>query len=231
MDLFINLLRAFGVAGFVLATVAIAFGGPPRWVNAPDADCTVHNWYGGKEWHWAETTAMWTGPCVGGHADGSGVLEWRRDGTVTLHYEGEMSAGEMTGHGVMTTPQGTRYDGDWEDGWLQRGVVVYRDGKRYEGDLYRGAWSKGVLTAPGGYRMEGTWYEGRLDGKGVAEGPEGRYEGDWYKGLPDGSGVLATAGGARYQGEWKKGCFQSADRKAAADASAKDCGFDGPSVH
>lgn len=119
----------------ILAVIGlIVAAAPPRWVEAgPAPDCEVRNPYGGKQWRRATTTiATWNGPCVDGRAHGRGVLEWFRDGVVFVHYEGEMSAGRMIGHGVMMTPQGIRYDGTWDDGVFERGIGIYPDGRRFE---------------------------------------------------------------------------------------------------
>jgi hypothetical protein len=201
-----DVFRAFMAAAVVLMFVLIVVSRSPRWLAAgPTPNCDVRNRYDGKQWNRAKTLVTWAGPCADGRAHGRGILEWFRDGGLTVHYEGEMSSGRMTGLGVVTGPQGIRYDGVWQDGELEHGVARYPDGRRFEGDWYQGGWSKGVLTAPGRRRMEGSWYEGRLDGKGVSEGPEGRYEGDWNKGKPDGLGVFEASNGERYEGEWRDG--------------------------
>jgi len=132
------------------------------------------------------------------------VLEWFRDGRLTIHYEGEMARGYVAGRGVQVDANSIRYEGTWSAGLLERGTAVYPDGRRYEGSFHRGRWSKGTLTL-GVRRMAGNWYEGRLEGKGVAEGPEGRYEGNWYKGKPEGKGVFVTPDGARFTAVWRGG--------------------------
>jgi hypothetical protein len=189
---------------FVVIAAMIVLASPPRWVDA-GGDCEVRNRYGGKQWRRARTVATWTGPCADGRAQGQGVLEWFRDGALTVRYEGEMSGGRIDGRGALQEPYGIRYDGLWKDGDLQQGTAIYPDGRRYEGQWYKGRWTRGVLTAPGGRRLEGRWSGSGLIGKGVAEGPEGRYEGNWTSGKPEGMGVIVTRGGRRYEGKWHDG--------------------------
>lgn len=107
---------AIAVAIAVLFVVILVLVRAPTWVEA-GANCDVRNRYDGKQWRRAKTTtATWTGPCTDGRADGSGVLEWFRDGAPTVHYEGEMSGGRMTGRGELTD-RGIRYDGRCVEGW------------------------------------------------------------------------------------------------------------------
>lgn len=53
------------------------------------------------------------GECRNGRtAHGEGVMTWP-DGQ---RYEGEWRVGEYNGRGVMTWPDGTRYEGEWREG-------------------------------------------------------------------------------------------------------------------
>jgi hypothetical protein len=195
---------AFVAVLLSLFVAVVVLVGPPTWVAA-GASCEVRNLYRGKQWKQAKTTtASWTGPCIGGRADGSGVLEWFRNGVLAVRYVGEMSGGRMTGRGE-STEWGILNNGVWKDGQLQDGTATYPDGRRFEGRWYKGRWTKGVLTAPAGRRLEGRWYEGRLTGRSVAEGPEGRYDGNWTYGVPEGTGTFVTADGRRYDGKWRDG--------------------------
>lgn len=197
---------AIVIALVLLATVTtIVLTRPPTWIETGSAGCSVHNPYTGTRGRPARmTAATWNGPCVAGRAEGWGTLDWIRDGWLTIHYEGEMAGGRMTGRGAMTAAD-VRYDGTWSDGSLEHGVATYPDGRRFEGDWYQRGWSRGVLIAPGNRRFEGTWYLGRLDGKGVIQTPDGRYEGDLADGKPYGLGVFEAANGTRFNGEWRKG--------------------------
>ncbi|KAF0105656.1 MAG: junctophilin-4-like [Rhodospirillaceae bacterium] len=175
----------------------------PRWVNAGN-HCDVRNPYSGKQWRRAKLTATWSGPCVDGRAQGSGVLEWFSEGRLSVRYSGQMENGRVTGRGEWIE-NGARYDGVWNDGELREGVATYPDGRRYSGRWGRGRWIRGVLTAPGGYSLEERWYEGQLTGKGIARGPQGQYEGNWTEGVPEGSGVFVTHDGRRFEGKWRHG--------------------------
>ena len=132
-------------------------------------------------------------------------------------YEGSISEegeyGYPLGRGVLTWPDGRRFEGKFGDKSMWWGVYTWPDGTRYEGDL-RGGYpvGDGVLTYPDGRRFEGYWSGGRLfleyfddneNGRGVRvwaiEGK--RYEGEFRNGESDGQGVMTWPDGTRYEGE------------------------------
>ncbi len=123
------------------------------------------------------------GRCRGAR-QGEGVLEWFRDGRLTVRYSGHMEGGGITGRGELTE-SGTRYEGSWKDGELREGTATYSGGHRYSGKWDRGDWTRGVLTVPGGYRFEERWYEGQLTGKTTARRTAGTgTSGNWTDGGP-----------------------------------------------
>lgn len=198
--------RELEIAAALLITLCAApviFLWTPFWVEAAE-NCEVRNTYSGRQWRRAKPTATWSGPCVDGRAQGSGVLEWFSDGRLNVRYAGQMENGRVTGRGEWAE-NGIRYDGVWNDGELREGVATYPDGRRYSGRWDRGRWIRGVLTAPGGYRLEERWYQGQLTGQGIARGPQGQYEGNWTDGVPEGSGVFVTHDGRRFEGKWRHG--------------------------
>ncbi len=217
--------REFEIVVALLVTLCVA---PviclwtPYWVEAAEK-CEVRNRYGGKEWRRAKTTAaIWTGPCVEGRAQGQGVLEWYRDGVLTVRYSGEMEGGRITGRGVLTESQ-IRYEGLWKDGKLREGAATYPGGRRYSGKWDMGYWTRGVLTVPGGYRLEDRWYRGQLTGRSIARGPQGQYEGNWTDGFPDGAGVFVTSDGRRFEGKWRNGKPVDPEVARLQDQERWDC--------
>ena len=217
---------AIGLVLFVsLLTAPFVLVGPPRWIEAAE-QCDVRNRYGGRAWRRAKTTsATWTGPCVEGRAQGEGVLEWFRDGRLTIRYSGHMEGGRITGRGELTE-YGNRYVGSWKDGDLREGVAIYPGGHRYSGKWDRGDWTRGVLTVPGGYRFEERWYRKLLTGKNIARGPQGQYEGNWTDGVPEGAGVFVTSDGRRFEGKWRNGKPVDPEVARLQDQERWDCLWD-----
>ena len=79
-------------------------------------------------------------------------------------YRGPLNArGVPHGRGVMTRPDGVRYEGE------------------FRGRLANG---RGVMTWPDGRRYEGEWRDGKRHGRGVETEPDGgRYEGEASAGM------------------------------------------------
>ncbi|HEV2702040.1 MAG TPA: hypothetical protein VGV09_10445 [Steroidobacteraceae bacterium] len=152
----------------------------------------------------------WSGGCLDGYADGSGVLQWMDDGKLStrlevklvrgkaegpgtsvgatgLRFEGSFSDGERSGKGVMTWPNGDQYEGEWLLGKRTgTGVLRRANGDRYEGDFVNGHWSgKGTFTTSAGARYAGDWVNDKREGKGKAIWPDGtRYEGPFVDDKP-----------------------------------------------
>jgi hypothetical protein len=98
-------------------------------------------------------------------------------------YQGDLEDGEPYGFGTMVYPNGTRYRGQFVNGYREgRGAAVFYDASRYEGD----------------------WRNDIPHGRGVIEWPTGeRYEGDIVENTRSGRGVMTFRDGTRYDGEWQ----------------------------
>lgn len=78
---------------------------------------------------------MWSGDCVDGFAEGTGVAASFLAGEPDDRYEGHLRRGKAEGYGVMTWPTGARYEGAWAKGERNgHGTLTWEDGSRYIGD-------------------------------------------------------------------------------------------------
>ena len=84
---------------------------PPGWIADGRTGCKV--WNAGPQPGEAVT---WSGGCVAGLAQGSGTLQWFKDGKAAGHYEGQYRAGKQNGKGTFYFASGNRYEGEWKDG-------------------------------------------------------------------------------------------------------------------
>ena len=67
------------------------------------------------------------------------------------HYEGEVNeGGQPEGQGILTFPDGARYEGQWRRGEPEgQGALTYPDGRRYEGEFRSGEpTGEGVSSKP-----------------------------------------------------------------------------------
>lgn len=138
-----------------LALIALSVAGAIVFVSSPvGAQQTNGEWIedrvtGCKVWNSnpePNERISWSGACVGGVAQGLGVVQWFKDGKPNGQTEGDYRAGKIEGRGVSVSANGNRYEGDW------------RDGKRH---------GRGILTGANGDRYDGEWRDGKPNGFGT----------------------------------------------------------------
>eukprot|EP01032_Pedospumella_encystans_P012106 gene12106-14026_t len=155
--------------------------------------------------------------------NGSGVL-YPPDGTVReglmtgnatkstidgFVYSGEVLNAFEHGYGVLTYPDGNRYEGNWVTSKQEgAGKKISFDGRVVEGEFRDGTIfnGKGVLVHPDGVIHEGTWVEGKMEGPGKCSTPDGySYTGTFHHSKEHGPGRGVCPGGIVYEGEWDMG--------------------------
>lgn len=118
------------------------------------------------------------------------------------------SQGQKHGHGYVTHPDGTRYDGGWENGKYS-GRGTYWDAEY----TFKGDWKEGMKHGKGklfrGNRLvyEGEWQQNRYHGYGRLHDAEFTYVGGWHEGLKHGKGKLKHGDKVIYDGTWDRGEF------------------------
>lgn len=90
-----------------------------------------------------------------------------------------------------------------------KGVLTFPDGCRYEGEINDGRMNgKGVLIYPSGSRYEGEFVENNFNGKGKYIWADGdAYEGDYILNKEEGNGILTYNNGDVYEGQFKYGLY------------------------
>jgi hypothetical protein len=144
-------------------------------------------------------------------------------------YDGERdSEGKEHGKGVMLFEDGSKYEGQWENGERAgQGTARFKDGGTYEGE-----WSKNLLHGTGKYTAEEFEYEGEflkdmktghgvcthvdgrictgqfkedeMHGEGVCKYGDGKrvYTGQFQNDNMHGQGCFLFSDGTKYEGEW-----------------------------
>ena len=108
-------------------------------------------------------------------------------------YEGEWRDSKAHGQGEHTWPNGERYAGEFaEDTMSGRGVHTWSDGERYEGefldDLMHG---RGSYTWITGKHYQGDFFEDKMHGRGECTWPSGQH--GTTRTTYEGSGATPTA--------------------------------------
>ena len=172
----------------------------------------------------AGETADWTGPCVGGFAEGRGRKTWKvpnpqphlgDPATVTSSiYEGTMRHGLQQGDGTLrfyntvTGKLRSVFTGQWHDDVPEgQGSIVDTPGLRYAGGFHLGRFEgHGTANFADGSTYDGTFHDGHANGSGIVTHPNGlRYEGGMFYGSADGHGVMTMPDGTRYEGDFHLG--------------------------
>ena len=102
--------------------------------------------------------------------------------------------GRKAGKGKLKRPDGTFYEGEWQNGYANGyGIETYDGGIKYEGNFKKGLRDgKGLMTAPNGYYYKGDFVKGKFHGKGKLSSTENQeYEGDFIANKMNGYGVFS----------------------------------------
>ena len=158
-----------------------------------------------------DLSVRWTGPCVGGKAQGRGVAEWSDGSKFQSRSEGEYRAGLREGRVITTTADGTRFEWEYRGGMANgRCITVKPNGDWYDDrcadDQFNGL-SKDHFA--NGDRYYGDYRDGKMTGHGVYSWKDGRiYDGDFVDGKKTGRGKMVFQDGSWYNGEWRQDKFE-----------------------
>jgi hypothetical protein len=145
-------------------------------------------------------SVRWSGPCQSGLAEGSGTVEWLKNGVSLGHSEGTYHSGLREGVFTLTDADG------------KKSVADYRNGQAAPIFVAVLACGSGPRAATGSAMVQwtGACVNGKGEGAGVATlqaGPDywRRTEATFHAGLAEGRGVTQMSDGKRYEGELRDG--------------------------
>ncbi|XP_070688383.1 ankyrin repeat and MYND domain-containing protein 1 [Pempheris klunzingeri] len=107
--------------------------------------------------------------------------------------------------GVQEWPDGSRYEGDFVDGFKHgRGKYTWRNGEYYEGSFYRDyRHGEGLYCWPTGHKFTGKFYLNRKEGYGQQLFPDGAsFQGLYHSDQRFGPGVVSYPDGRQDVGVW-----------------------------
>ena len=128
-----------------------------------------------------------------------------------IKYEGLFSRGIRKGHGKLSFPDGSRYEGNWlDDEPNGNGIYVSSDGGSYQGEWLSGRREgKGTQIYANGAKYDGVWASDRFHKTGTFAAASTdifkSYDGEWHNGKMSGKGVLLFANGEGFRGTFKDG--------------------------
>lgn len=193
---------------YVLLFLALSLGSAsaqqPGWIADGKSGCKVQN-----PSPVPNEAIQWSGGCLGGLAEGRGVLQWFLNGKPTDRSEGEWHGGKLSGRALTLNADGSRYEGEYRDGLQEgRGVTTLANGAHLDAVFHGGkANGRGVFVHPNGTRMDGDFVEDDLV-RGIETWPNGnRYEGAFRNFVPEGKGRVTQTNGTSYEGEFKAGIW------------------------
>jgi hypothetical protein len=103
-------------------------GNDPHWIE----DRLAHCWAANPNPEGGETIA-WSGTCENGTLSGPGTLTWSKDGRITGRDEGTFRDGRLTGHGRISSSDGTTYEGEFPG----TGTLTLPDGQKVRAQAVR----------------------------------------------------------------------------------------------
>jgi hypothetical protein len=213
------------VLGVILPSFAWA-DSQPTFIKDAKSGCAVGTFH--PE---AGLAVQWTGPCVGGKAQGRGIAEWSVGGKFSARSEGDYHGGLLEGRVISVFADERRQEAEYRGGMRNgRCITTWSNGQRFDGqcandqpngvgkwhfasgDRYYGDVRNGQMEGHGIYAWkDGRVYDGDLvadksTGRGKMVWPDGHwYDGEWRDDKFDGDGVEVFDDGAYYRGQWRDG--------------------------
>ncbi len=124
-------------------------------------------------------------------------------------YEGNWLKNQKSGVGVLTKPDGSRYEGQFlHDLQHGKGVVFWNDKKFCEGNWVQGKYEGHcVMTYSNGNKFDGHFVKGLRNGQGTFQWSDGqKYVGNWKDEVPSGFGTkYDEKGEVVFSGQWLGG--------------------------
>ena len=161
-------------------------------------------------------TDIQAGCLTGNCISGDGVMTYV-DGS---KYEGQFSKGKITGFGTWYYPNGEKYVGNFSNGLpTGKGTLYKQNGTQHSGSWRAGEYI-GEIKEPAAKTgcISGNCQNGR--GVFLDEDTGNAYEGQFVNKLFNGTGIMKYANGDIYNGQWKDGKYYGNGKLTRKDGTS-----------
>ena len=109
--------------------------------------------------------------------------------------------------GTKSDEKGFKYIGNFKEGKIIKGTILYPGNSKYTGDLKNEQpHGQGTFIFSDGSKHYGEWKNGKGEGNGTKTWKDGRkYSGKFKNDKPNGKGTFTYSDGSNYVGEWLDG--------------------------
>jgi len=109
--------------------------------------------------------------------------------------------------GTKSDERGFTYIGNFKEGKIMKGSILYPGGSKYTGELKNEEpHGQGTFIFSDGSKYYGKWKNGKGNGSGTKTWKDGRkYSGKFKNDKPNGKGTFTYPDGTSYVGEWLEG--------------------------
>jgi len=109
--------------------------------------------------------------------------------------------------GTKLDEKGFKYVGNFKDGKIIKGTILYPGNSKYTGELKNEKpHGQGTFIFSNGSKHYGEWKNGKGDGSGTKTWRDGKkYSGEFKNDKPDGKGTFTYSDGSSYVGDWLDG--------------------------
>lgn len=156
----------------------------------------------------ADDTAVWSGACNNGYADGPGFIQWSHGNQPAARYEGLLVQGRASGAGIYENADGDLFQGQFVAGEREgQGILQMKKGHKLVASYHQDQ-PVGEVTMyyRSGNLYQGAWRDNHPDGQGTMTYAKGGvYRGAWRDGKPDGLGVIIYPNGIERAGQFHQG--------------------------
>jgi len=162
-----------------------------------------------------------------GDENGKGTIYFKDDGVVGVTYVGMLKDGKPHGKGVMTTKEGSKFEGDFVNGEPNGHIKhTYKNSLDYDEGIFKGFQRNGYCHRHvGPFDTWATYVEDKRVGDMILKTSRYTYEGEFKNDNFNGRGIIRYNDGFAQEGVMKKGVLIGKGKEYRTDGSVVEAIF------